>query len=63
MSLASQYAPSKTLAPFHYLELTMAGVLGYLIFSDVPIALALCGMVIVILSGLYVMYRERVLNA
>ena len=63
MSLALQYAPSSTLAPLHYLELIMAGVLGYVIFSDVPNALALCGMVIVILSGLYVVYRERVLNS
>ena len=63
MSLALQYAPSSTLAPLHYLELIMAGLLGYLIFSDVPNALTLCGMVIVILSGLYVVYRERVLNA
>ena len=63
MSLALQYAPSSTLAPLHYLELIMAGVLGYLIFSDVPNTLALCGMVIVILSGLYVVYRERILNA
>ncbi len=62
MSLALQYAPSSTLAPLHYLELIMAGVLGYLIFSDVPNTLALCGMVIVILSGLYVVYRERMLN-
>ena len=62
VSLALQYAPSSTLAPLHYLELIMAGVLGYLIFSDVPNTLALCGMVIVILSGLYVVYRERMLN-
>ena len=62
MSLALQYAPSSTLAPLHYIELVMAGVLGYLIFSDVPNTFALCGMVIVILSGLYVVYRERMLN-
>ena len=60
--LAIQYAPSSTLAPLYYLELIMSGVFGYLIFSDVPNILALCGMVIVILSGLYVVYRARVLN-
>ena len=59
--LAIQYAPSSTLAPLYYLELIMSGVFGYLIFSDVPNIFALCGMVIVILSGLYVK-RARVLN-
>ena len=62
MSLTFHYTPSSTLAPLHYLELIVPGVLGYLIFSDVPNTLALCGMVIVILSGLYVVYRERLLN-
>ena len=62
MTLALQNAPSATLAPLHYLELIMAGFLGYIVFSDIPNPMALMGMLIVVLSGLYVVFRERQLN-
>jgi drug/metabolite transporter (DMT)-like permease len=36
--------------------------LGYLIFGDVPNRWTLAGAAIVILSGLYLLYRERVMG-
>jgi len=60
MTYALRYAPSATLAPLHYLEIVSALILGYLIFDDFPNLLALIGTGIIIGSGLYVIYRERV---
>ncbi len=60
MTYALTIAPAATLAPLHYLEIITAAVLGYLVFDDIPNGLALWGIVIIMVSGLYVVHRERV---
>ena len=60
MTYALSLAPSATLAPLQYLELPVATLLGYLVFSDFPNTLALTGIVIIIGAGLYMIHRERV---
>ncbi|MCG6116100.1 MAG: DMT family transporter [Mesorhizobium sp.] len=60
MTYALSLAPSATLAPLQYLELPVATLLGYLVFSDFPNALSLTGIAIIIGSGLYMIHRERV---
>lgn len=47
------------LAPFQYLEIISATVLGFLIFDDFPDALTWLGTAIILASGLYVFYREQ----
>ncbi|MGM0561011.1 MAG: DMT family transporter [Pseudomonadota bacterium] len=47
------------LAPFQYLEIISATVLGYLIFDDFPDALTWLGTAIILASGMYVFYREQ----
>ncbi|MFC4350730.1 DMT family transporter [Fodinicurvata halophila] len=47
------------LAPFQYLEIISATVLGFLIFDDFPDALTWTGTAIILASGLYVFYREQ----
>lgn len=60
MTYALSLAPSATLAPLQYLELPVATVFGYLVFSDFPNALSLIGIAIIIGAGLYMIHRERV---
>jgi drug/metabolite transporter (DMT)-like permease len=60
MTYALSLAPSATLAPLQYLELPVATLLGYLVFSDFPNALTLTGITIIIGAGLYMIHRERV---
>ena len=55
-------APASILAPFMYTQLVWAVLLGYLIFSDVPNNWTLAGAAVVIASGLYLLYRERVVK-
>ena len=47
-------------APFRYSALLWAMLLGYLVFGDVPDAMMMTGASIIVLSGLYAFYRERI---
>jgi drug/metabolite transporter (DMT)-like permease len=53
-------APASVLAPFIYTEIVWMIALGYWVFGDVPNHWTLAGVAVVILSGLYLLYRERV---
>jgi len=57
--LAHRHAPAPVLAPFIYLGLIWMSVASLLIFGDVPTLWTLSGAAIVILSGLYLLARER----
>lgn len=59
MTWSLRYAPSTTLAPMQYLEIPVATLLGWLIFSDFPDGLALAGIAVTISAGLYIIYREQ----
>lgn len=56
---AFQRAPAGVLAPFQYIEIIGATILGLVIFGDFPDALTWCGVAIIVASGLYVFHRER----
>ena len=58
--LAHRQAPASVLAPFSYVQLLWAVVLGYLVFAAVPDRWTLLGAGIIIASGLYTAHRERV---
>lgn len=49
-------------SPFRYTSLIWAIVLSVIIFSDIPSLSTIIGAVIVISSGIYMVYRESVLN-
>src|SRR3990172_6925840 len=57
--LAHRSAPAPVLAPFIYLGLIWMSAAGFLVFGDVPTLWTLSGAAIVILSGLYLLARER----
>jgi drug/metabolite transporter (DMT)-like permease len=48
------------IAPFRYTALLWALLLGYLVFGDVPDTMMVTGAAIIVLSGLYAFYRERI---
>ncbi|MBT3559204.1 MAG: DMT family transporter [Rhodospirillales bacterium] len=48
-------------APFQYMEIISATILGYMFFGDFPDVVTWVGIVIIVASGLYVFYRERLL--
>ncbi len=58
--IAHRNAPPTVLAPFNYTQLIWMIVLGYLVFGDIPSASTLIGAGLIVASGLYSLYRERV---
>ncbi|MGI9483576.1 MAG: DMT family transporter [Hyphomicrobiales bacterium] len=63
LSQAHRMAPAPVLAPFIYTQIVSMAAMGYLFFGDVPDAWTIAGASIVIGSGLYLLYRERRLQA
>ena len=61
--LAHARAPAGVLAPFIYGQIVWMMALGYFIFGDLPDRWTLAGAAVVIASGLYLLYRERVRSA
>jgi drug/metabolite transporter (DMT)-like permease len=57
--LAFRHAQAQAVAPFYYAFMVWAVALGFLIFGDVPNALALVGMGLILASGLGVIALER----
>jgi drug/metabolite transporter (DMT)-like permease len=58
--LAHRRAPAPVLSPFMYTQIIWMILLGYLVFGDAPDRFTLLGAGVVIASGLYLLYRERV---
>ena len=56
---ATGNAPASILAPFQYLEIVTATILGYLVFNDLPEKSTIVGSSIIIISGIYLFQRER----
>ena len=56
---AFQLGRAAVIAPFGYVELIGATLLGYLIFNHFPDALTGVGAIVIIASGLYIAWRER----
>jgi drug/metabolite transporter (DMT)-like permease len=57
--LAHRIAQASVLAPFVYLGLIWMTTIGYLVFDNLPSLWTLSGAAVVIVSGLYLLARER----
>ncbi|MBX3582438.1 MAG: DMT family transporter [Rhizobiaceae bacterium] len=57
---ALKLAPAALLAPMHYTLLLWAVILGWLFFNEVPSTQMLIGAVIVVLAGLFIFHRQKV---
>jgi drug/metabolite transporter (DMT)-like permease len=55
---AFKSAPARTLAPFMYVLTLWAVVMGLVFFGDVPNALAISGMALIVLAGVMVVYVD-----
>jgi drug/metabolite transporter (DMT)-like permease len=60
MIMALRSGDISAVAPFRYTALPWAMLLGYLVFGDRPDAMMVTGASIIVGSGLYAFYRERV---
>jgi drug/metabolite transporter (DMT)-like permease len=60
--VAHRRAPAAVLAPFIYTQMVWMLVFGWFIFDQIPDMWTLIGAGIVVASGLYLLYRERVVR-
>ena len=60
--MAHRLAPPAVLAPFIYTQIVWAILLGFFVFADVPNRWTLAGAAVVVASGLYMLYRERMVG-
>lgn len=58
MFKAFERAPVSLLAPFDYMSLIWATLLGFLVFGDLPDKWTILGAVIIVISGLYLVRHE-----
>ena len=59
MSQAARHADVAVTSPFEYTSFIFVGVMGYLFFYEIPSKSVLIGAILIIISGIYVAYRER----
>jgi S-adenosylmethionine uptake transporter len=59
---ALKLAPASTLAPLHYTLLLWAVVFGLVFFGDVPSTRILIGSGIIVLAGLFIFHRQKVVD-
>jgi drug/metabolite transporter (DMT)-like permease len=58
--IALRVGDISAVAPFRYTALVWAIVIGYLVFGELPDAMMLIGAFVIVGSGLYALYRERI---
>jgi drug/metabolite transporter (DMT)-like permease len=57
-----RYGEASTMAPFEYLTFPVASIVGIFFFSEYPDSNVWYGLPLVVVAGLFVMYRERQLS-
>lgn len=62
MIKAFDFTTASTAAPFQYVQLIWMAIFGYVVFGDFPDGLTIVGALIIVCSGLYILYRERQLG-
>ena len=55
---ALHLAPASAVAPFYYLSLIWASVLGFAVWGEIPTASLIVGSAVVVASGLFLIWRE-----
>lgn len=57
-----RHAETGVIAPFEYVSMLLAIVLGYLVFGEAPTVAILGGASLIVLAGLFIIWRERQLG-
>jgi drug/metabolite transporter (DMT)-like permease len=59
---ASKMLESSVFAPIQYVQLVAGLIMGYLFFRDLPDIFEIIGSLVIVFSGLFIIYRENKLN-
>lgn len=61
--IAHRFAPAGVLAPFIYFQIVWVTITSFAVFGALPTIWTIAGALVVIASGLYLLYRERKMKA
>lgn len=59
---STRHAEASLIAPFEYSSMIVTIVIGYVIFEEIPTAPMLIGAALIVMSGLFIIWRERQLG-
>ncbi|MEM8789426.1 MAG: DMT family transporter [Pseudomonadota bacterium] len=62
LTSAYRFAPTGVVAPFEYVSMLLAIAVGYVAFAEVPTSRTLAGASLVVVAGLFIIWRERQLG-
>ena len=62
ISGASKILESSVFAPIQYIQLVAGFIMGYIFFGDLPDTYEIIGSLVIVFSGLFIIYRETKLN-
>ncbi len=62
LTASYRHAETAVIAPFEYVSMLLALGVGYLVFSEIPTFTMLCGALLIISAGLFIIWRERQLG-
>ena len=62
LSQAAKFADVVVIAPFEYSSFVFVGIMGYYFYDEVPGISIILGVLLIIISGVYIAYREHLLN-
>ena len=62
MTLGYRHLAVAILAPLRYLTIVFGGIIGYLVWAEIPDPSSLLGIAVIVASGLYTLRREIILG-
>ena len=62
MTLSYRHLAVAILAPLRYLTIVFGGIIGYLVWTEIPEPASLLGIAVIVASGLYTLHRELALR-
>ena len=60
---AFRFSQASLIAPFSYVQIVGATLIGYLFFSDLPDLITWIGIIVIVGSGVYIAIRENITQA
>ena len=62
LTTSYRHAEAAVIAPFEYTSMLLALAIGYSLFGEVPTSAMLWGALLVVMAGLFIIWRERQLG-
>lgn len=62
LTASYRHAETAVIAPFEYVSMLLALIVGYFMFDEIPTITMLCGAALIVVAGLFIIWRERQLG-